>query len=235
MRYEVQRKENHVAKERKQRNKPDVPPEIAEAEAESGLPELPGNIPPYLAFRPSPDSTVAMQQLQMILQNADQKLRTSNHLQAHPMMVEHVLPALLQIADWNIRAQRDLIIYSQHLASWSVERHVVPAVPADLGAALLGHLAKARVGYKTLHELLLKLTGGTIPDADKEAIAVADKLLEELNDEADELEDEVEEEIYDEDDEDDWDDEDDEEPEGEDEEDEEDAEEGEDEDAKPLF
>lgn len=202
-----------MAKDRRPRNKPDVPPEMAEAQAESGLPELPGNIPPYLAYKPSPDTSVALQQLQLILQSIDQKLRTSNHLQAHPMMAEHVLPSLLQLSDWMLRSQRDMIVYAQHLASWSIERHVVPAVPPDLGAALLEHLAKTREQYKTLRGLLERLRAEKLDDPTMETIMIAGKQLEELDQEADELEDAVEEEIFDEDE--DWSDEDEDENAGE--------------------
>lgn len=192
-----------MSKERKQRNKPDVPPEMVEAQAESGLPELPGNIPPYLSYKPSEDTTAAFVQLQAILQSIDAKLRTSNHLQAQPMMAEMVLPSLLQLADWMMRSQRDLIVYSQHLASWSVERHVVAAVPVELGAELIAHLTKARESYKSVRELLKGFAETEFVSESptiKETIVDIDKRLKELDEEANELGSEVEEEIYDEDD-----------------------------------
>jgi hypothetical protein len=202
-----------MSKERKQRNKPEVPPEMAEAQEESGLPELPPNIPQYLAYKPSPDTGVSLVQLQAILQQTDAKLRASNHLQAHPMMIEMVLPALLQIGDWMMRAHRDLVVYSQNLASWSVDRHVVPAVPVKLAAALLEHLKKEH----EFHELIGTLLPCFSDDSKKEAVLMADKISKELDEEIDDLGEEIDDETFDPDEDDDFDDDEDEDEEDEDE------------------
>ena len=210
-----------MSKERKQRNKPEVPPEMAEAQEESGLPELPPNIPQYLAYKPSPDTGVSLVQLQAILQQTDAKLRASNHLQAHPMMIEMVLPALLQIGDWMMRAHRDLVVYSQNLASWSVDRHVVPAVPVKLAEALLEHLKKEHEFHELIKTVLSGVADAALltPEIMKETVAMADKINKELDDETVDLGEEIDDETFDPDEDDDFDDEDDEDEDDEDDED----------------
>src|SRR5512143_849951 len=111
-----------MAKERKPKNKPDTPPEVAEAQKEAALAALPGNMPKYLLYKPSEDTTVAFTQLNAVLSIIDQKLRTSNHIQPHTMMQEQVMPAFLQLVDWLMRSQRDHVEYAQHVASWAAEQ-----------------------------------------------------------------------------------------------------------------
>jgi hypothetical protein len=179
-----------MARERQLKNKPPTPPEVAQAQEEAAVAALPPGLPRYLAYKPNEDTTVAFTQLNGVLSVIDQKLRTSNHVQPHTLMQEHVMPALLQLTDWFMRSHRDVVEYTQNLASWAGEQHMVVAMSAPLGNKLLE-------SFKLVKDTVTEIKAMMSVEMNDESKAVVEAKLNVLADKASEMEHDVEEEDWD--------------------------------------
>jgi len=179
-----------MARERQPKNKPPTPPEVAQAQEEAAVAALPPGLPRYLAYKPNEDTTVAFGQLNGVLSSIDQKLRTSNHVQPHTLMQEHVMPALLQLTDWFMRSHRDVVEYTQNLASWAGEQHMVVAMSAPLGNRLLEN-------FKLIKDSVTEIKAMLSVEMNDESKAAVEAKLNVLSDKASELEHDVEEEDWD--------------------------------------
>lgn len=179
-----------MAKERQPKNKPPTPPEVEQAQREAAVAALPANLPKYLAFKPNEDTTAAFVQLNQLLSIVDQKLRTSNHLQAHQMMQEMVMPSLLQLTDWFMRSHRDVTEYAQQLASFAAEQHMVTAMPAELGNRLLEY-------FKQVKQVVTEINAMMSVELNEEGKMSIKNKLDKISTDADELEHDVEEEDFD--------------------------------------
>jgi len=84
---------------------------------------VPVGFPDYMSFKPEADTVEAHNQLVQMLQTFERKLNASNHLQAHQLSKDVLLPVFQLFYTWITAAQRDSLIHTHHLAEFMNEEH----------------------------------------------------------------------------------------------------------------
>lgn len=87
---------------------------------------IPEGFPDYLSFKPESDTISAHDELMRQLEAFGRKLETSNHLQAHQLGTQHLLPLMQLFYTWVTAAQRDQLIHTHHLAAYMQEQQDRP-------------------------------------------------------------------------------------------------------------
>jgi hypothetical protein len=131
-----------------------------DAEPENETDEIdlvPDGLPEYLGFRPRPDTIQCQIELERQLQQIDRKLATSNHLQAHTMLKDLILPAFLALVQRVTCSERDLLEHTNNLASYlATQTPTEEGIPDEIADPIVAHLNATCVLLENVLKLLAK-------------------------------------------------------------------------------
>jgi len=100
---------------------------------------VPEGFPKYMRYQPGADTIEFHTQVGNLLGGLDQKLRTSNHLQAHQLAADFLMPLLALTQQWQLCTQRDMLQHTHDLAEFLASENV-GGMDEAFGEMVNGHL-----------------------------------------------------------------------------------------------